>query len=74
MHAGIPDVIIHNQTGLLCDEHDYNKMAEHMIWVAEHPDEAIKMGKAGRENIKDNFSMERHIGQLNDLIEKVSHG
>ncbi len=70
-HAGIPDVIIHNKTGLLCEEHDYNKMAEHMIWIIENPEKAIEMGKEGKINIKNNFSMEKHIQKLNEIVEKA---
>ena len=73
-HAGIPDVIIHEKTGLLCDEHDYAQMAENMLWVLEHPEQATAMGETGRKNIKENFSMEKHIGKLNELIEKAVHG
>ena len=70
-HAGIPDVIINNKTGLLCEEHAYDKMAEHMIWIIEHPKEAERMGAAGRENIKRNYSMSRHIDTLNAIIQKA---
>jgi glycosyltransferase involved in cell wall biosynthesis len=73
-HAGIPDVIIHEKTGLLCNEHDYKKMAENMLWVLEHSEESAAMGAAGRKNIKENFSMEKHIGKLNEIIEKAIYG
>jgi glycosyltransferase involved in cell wall biosynthesis len=70
-HAGIPDVIVHGKTGLLCKEHDYIKMAEHLNWILEHPEEAQKMGVAGRLNIQNNFSMSKHINKLNHLIEQA---
>ncbi len=73
-HAGIPDIIIHEKTGMLCEEHDFNKMAEHMLWIIENPDQAIQMGEAGRKNIKENFSMEKHISKLNEIIEKSVNG
>jgi len=73
-HAGIPDVIMHEKTGLLCEEHDYEKMAENMLWVLEHPEQAKAMGSAGRKNISENFSMERHLNKLNQLINNTVYG
>ena len=71
LHAGIPDVIIHKKTGLLCPEHDYEQMAQNMIWILENPDAAKKMGLEGRDNVIKNFSMESHINNLNKTIEKA---
>ena len=70
-HAGIPDVIIHQKTGLLCKEHDYMKMAEYMIWILDHPREAEIMGKKGKINIQNNYSMSKHINKINQLIEQI---
>ena len=67
-HAGISDVIQHEETGLLVDEHDVNKMAEHMIFLLENKNIAESYGSAGREFIKSNFSMKHHIAILNKLL------
>lgn len=68
-HAGIPDVIIHNETGLLCEEHDVEGMANNMIALLDDEAFAKKMGKAGKRNILANFSMERHINALQEILE-----
>lgn len=68
-HAGIPDVIIHNQTGLLCEEHDVAAMVAHMIRLLDNPAEAQSMGTAGKEYIRENFSLERHIAVLQALLD-----
>lgn len=70
-HAGIPDVVIHQETGLLCDEKDINGMAEIMIWVLKNKEEAIDMGRAGKERIRNNFSMSHHIADLTNVINTV---
>lgn len=67
-HAGIPDVIIHNKTGLLCKEHDVDGMAEQMIQILDDKRLAISMGENGKKNIRNNFSMEKHLGILSELI------
>lgn len=67
-HAGIPDVIIENETGFLVDEHDVESMAAYMIKILEEEGLAQKMGKAGRKNIKENFNLDMHITAINGVI------
>jgi len=69
-HAGIPDVIIHQETGLLGDEMAVDVMADHMITLLTDKELAKKMGQASKENIKKNFTMNRHISALNGILEK----
>jgi glycosyltransferase involved in cell wall biosynthesis len=70
-HAGIPDVIIDGETGLLVEEHDVNGMAEKMILLLENKKLAKKLGINGKERIKTNFSLKRHLNVIDDLIEKA---
>lgn len=70
-HAGIPDVIINNETGLLCKEHDVAQMASNMIQLIENSELAKKMGKKGRTRIQNYFSLGKHINRLDELIEEA---
>jgi colanic acid/amylovoran biosynthesis glycosyltransferase len=67
-HAGIPDVIIDGETGLLVAEHDVDAMAAKMMQLLENKELAIKLGQQGKENIKNNFTMERHLKVIDALI------
>jgi glycosyltransferase involved in cell wall biosynthesis len=67
-HAGIPNVIIDGKTGLLVNEGDIDAMAEKMIWILDHPQEAQKMGHAGKENIWENFNLKKCVGILDEII------
>ena len=58
--AGIPEVIIHNKTGLLVKEHDVDGMAKNIIQLLKDKSIAIKYGNEGK-NIKINFSTKHHI-------------
>lgn len=69
-HAGIPDVIEDGKNGYLVSEGDIDTMAEKMIELASDPSLARTMGMAAREVIVRNFSMERAIDGLRDIIEK----
>ena len=68
LHAGIPDVIKHESSGLLCEEFDIATMAKNMLWIIENKKEAIAMGKNGKEFISKNFSMQKHIDSLTTII------
>ena len=68
-HAGIPDVIIDGETGLLIEEHDVEGMAKNMIKLLNNPNLAKKLGDAGRKRIKENFTMDKHISTIQKLID-----
>jgi len=70
IHAGIPDVIIHGKTGLLVNEHDIDGMAANMCKLLDDLDYTKKLGSLGKENIKNNFSMEKHLNGLYEIINK----
>jgi glycosyltransferase involved in cell wall biosynthesis len=68
-HAGIPDVVINEETGLLVEENDVEGMANNMIRILKEENLAQKLGNAGRERVKGNFAMERHLKILEKEIE-----
>lgn len=68
-HAGIPDVVVEGKTGFLVDERDVHTMADHIITLARDPQLAATMGRAARSRIVDNFSMERSVNKLWQIIE-----
>lgn len=70
IHAGIPDVVSHEKTGLLCKEHDVKQMAENLIRIFDDVDFAKKLGKNAREYHLKKFTLERHIKVLEDLLER----
>jgi glycosyltransferase involved in cell wall biosynthesis len=67
-HAGIPEVVVEEETGLLVDEGDVDGMAEHMTRMIREPHVAGRLGRAGRERVSAHFSMERSLSQLWDAI------
>lgn len=73
-HAGIPDVIIDGETGLLVAEHDVNAMAEKMMQLLENIELAQQLGQNGKERIKNNFTMERHLKVIDELIDAAIAG
>jgi len=68
-HAGIPEVVLDGQTGLLVDEGDVNGMAEYMIQLAQDPALAARLGQAARQRIRVGFSMDKSIDNLWRIID-----
>ena len=71
-HGGIPDVVIHNQTGLLVNERDVEGMAEHMLRLLLDPGLAGELGQAAQERVKKDFSSARRIDGLWAIIKNCS--
>ena len=69
-HAGIVDVVSDGEDGFLTDEHDVQGMAGKMINFLKDKQLAREMGNEGRKNIEKNFTLQRHINVLNDLVKK----
>tara|TARA_R110002072_G_scaffold117281_14_gene248280 strand:+ start:11446 stop:12528 length:1083 start_codon:yes stop_codon:yes gene_type:complete len=70
IHAGIPDVIIHQKTGLLSQELDIDAMSQNMNWLIENKNLAIEMGQMGKKHINANFSFQKHINGLEEILKK----
>ncbi len=67
-HAGIPDVVLEGETGLLVEEGDTAGMAEHIAQLAGDPELAGKLGQAARKRVAAEFSMEKSIAGLHAVL------
>ena len=70
LHSGIPEVVKNGETGILVPEHDVDAFANAMRTLVENPAKSHQMGLSGRQYVLDNFSMEKHIGTINQLIQR----
>ncbi|EMI21543.1 glycosyl transferase, group 1 family protein [Rhodopirellula maiorica SM1] len=67
-HAGIPDVVIEDETGLLVDECDVAGMASHMISVLKNPDYAGELGANASRRIRKYYSSDQNIDRLTRVL------
>lgn len=67
-HAGIPDVVVNNETGLLTEEQDVQGMSNNMIRLLKEQGLAKKLGQKGRENMQLHFTLERHLQTITDTV------
>ena len=68
-HAGILDVVVEGVTGILVDEYDVAGMARAMLRLARDRDLARSMGASGRDLALANFTLEKTIGQLSEVLQ-----
>lgn len=68
-HAGIPDVVIENESGLLCNEFDVNEMARLMLNIATDKDLNQRIGKNASDRVHSNFTMQQYIDKLWAVID-----
>lgn len=67
-HAGIPDVVVNNQTGFLVNETDIIAMKVAMVKIYGNRILAEEMGQNGRDRIQNEFSMELYINKLRAVV------
>lgn len=67
-HAGIPNIVKDSETGFLVEENDVEAMALKMIELLQEKELAIQFGSKGKEYIKANFTLERHIKTISNCI------
>lgn len=62
--AGIPDIVLHGHTGLLCGKKAWDEVGEAMSLLATDEDKRQTMGSAARDHIKRNFDPDDQFGGL----------
>ena len=60
---GVLDASIENVTGLRCKVGDVDSLYDAMIYMCQNSEEAEKMGRAGRERVLRDFSVEYLVGE-----------
>ena len=74
-HAGIVEAVRDGVSGFLVDEGDVEGMAGHMLRLVRDPELANTMGAAGRRHVEANYSSERSLGRLRQvLVEAARRG
>ncbi len=71
-HGGISDVIIEEETGLLCDDFDIDTMAANMIRISHDRVLAKKLGEQAAKRVAEHFTMEQYIDKLSHVIRSAA--
>lgn len=70
-HAGIPEVVLDQQTGCLVEEGDISGMAAAMERLMADPVLAARFGAAGRSRILAGFTLNHHLNDLTRFLGEV---
>lgn len=60
-HSGLPEQVQDGKSGFLVKEGDYEELASKIIFLIEHPELWIEMGKNGRGHILKNYNLDTII-------------
>lgn len=69
-HNGIPEQVVHGESGFLVPEYDFDGIAEALDRLLNCPETSRRMGVAGQERIAGEYGKERRI----DAIERLLKG
>ncbi len=69
--GGLPEIIVHQQTGLLVDPEDSAALAEAIVFLLDHPQESVWMGQAARARVQEVFGWDRYVEAYDALYQKL---
>jgi colanic acid/amylovoran biosynthesis glycosyltransferase len=66
--GGLPELVIHERTGLVVAQHDPVALAEAIARLLTDTDLAVELAAAARRHVEENYSLERSASQLRALF------
>jgi glycosyltransferase involved in cell wall biosynthesis len=70
-HAGIPEAVLDEVSGLLVEEGNVSAMADAMCRLLDTPGLAVRMGEAGRKHMQEHYTMKRYLATLEALLADI---
>ncbi|WP_417377425.1 glycosyltransferase [Gimesia maris] len=74
MHAGVPDVVIHGETGLLSEERDVDTMAGNICSLLINPRRRKEMGRNAKAHVTRYYTLDKSIQRLQLVLEAAASG
>ncbi|MTJ06458.1 glycosyltransferase [Anabaena sp. UHCC 0204] len=71
VHAGIPEAIIHEQTGLLTQERDWEAIAKSILTLLEDQQLRDSLAIAGRSCVEQKFNLKSNTAQLEETYNSI---
>lgn len=70
--GGNPEVIQHGHNGRLVAKSNPSRLAEEILSVIDHPEEAKRMGQNARQTVLEKFSVDRMMRDMERVYEGIS--
>ena len=74
IHAGIPEAVIHGETGFLSSERDSEGLAQNSLQLLNNPDMWQSFSIKGRNHVETNFDRAKQTRVLEGIYESVLDG
>ncbi|MBC7881128.1 MAG: glycosyltransferase [Anaerolineae bacterium] len=71
-HSGIPEIVLHGETGLLSAEKDSVRLADHLALLLSDPGLGKELGRRGREHILDCFDIRKQTAKLEVIYRQLA--
>jgi glycosyltransferase involved in cell wall biosynthesis len=68
--AGIPELVVDGQTGMLAPPGDSTALAHALEQLLRHPELRLRFGDAGRARIEQDFRIEQTVAPLIEMLER----
>lgn len=69
--GGIPEIVIHQQTGLLFEPENSTALAEQIVFLLRNPAEATRMGWTARRRAQNVFGLEQLVDSYDALYHRL---
>ena len=70
-HGALPEIVLHEETGLLAAPGDVAALAESVARLLREPELSRSMGRAGRLRVEAHFRIERTVSELEGLYQEL---
>jgi colanic acid/amylovoran biosynthesis glycosyltransferase len=74
VHSGIPEAVVHGETGLLCAEGDRAALAANIRRLLDDDDLRLRLSEQARVHAGRHFDLATQTGLLEDLYDRVGAG
>jgi glycosyltransferase involved in cell wall biosynthesis len=68
--GGVPEAVVHDQTGLLVPPRDPSALADAVNCLLGDPGRRADMGRMGRKRVSELFSLSRLVAEMEGLYEE----
>jgi glycosyltransferase involved in cell wall biosynthesis len=69
--GGTPELVVHNETGLLVPPNDPRALKESLLFLLQNPETARRMGTSGRRRVEEHFTVERMVEETEAVYEAL---
>jgi glycogen(starch) synthase len=70
--GGLPEVVLHEETGLLVEREDPEALARAVLRLLADPTLAIRLGEGGRSRAAQHFSWTAHLDSFSKLYARLA--